>query len=369
MDILLIDDDPDARANLHDILEAEGHHVKSFGTLAEAFQRGNLSAFAVILLDRRLPDGLVDHYLPRLKRAAPKAAIIITTAYADLDGVIEALRQGAADFILKPIHPEQLKLRLDHLAKLREAEQRALQAERLAAIGQMLAVLSHESRNALHQVQLSLAALRLLVHEPPEALTQVAAAQKALNRLGQLFEDLRGYAAPMVLHRDLHDVAKIMMDVWHSLFPIHRDRSVRLNQSNDSVFCAVDRPRLEQVFRNILENALAACADPVEITWRVSAAKVAGRPGVRIVFRDNGPGLSAEQKRKVFDPFFTTKPNGTGLGMAICKRIIEAHGGEIAVASVPSQGAEFVITLPDVGPPGKNGGHRDAEIGCWPRRR
>ena len=67
---------------------------------------------------------------------------------------------------------------------------------------------------------------------------------------------------------------------------------------------------------------------------------------IRIAFRDNGPGLNAEQKQRIFDPFFTTKTKGTGLGMAIAKRIVEAHGGQIAVATDSGRGAEILITLP-----------------------
>ncbi len=184
----------------------------------------------------------------------------------------------------------------------------AEQTERLATLGQMCAVLSHESRNALNQLQLSLALLPRLVGESPEALAQAASAQRATNYLCQLFEDVRGYAAPPSLHRERHDVAAIVADAWDSLRPLYAGRSLRLNRDDGPVYCAVDRPRLERVFRNILENALAACADPVEITCRLSAARVAGRPVVQIVLSDNGPGLSAAVRRKVFTPSSQRKP-------------------------------------------------------------
>src|SRR5262249_57163421 len=95
--------------------------------------------------------------------------------------------------------------------------------------------------------------------------------------------------------------------------------------------CPVDQFRLEQVFRNILENALAACADPVVITVAAREDRLQGRPGLRVSVRDNGPGLTAEQRQRIFEPFFTTKTKGTGLGMAIAKREVEAHGGQVPV--------------------------------------
>ena len=103
MNILLVEDDHDAIANLRDILEADGHCVESAGTLTEAFRRDDLSAFAVILLDRRLPDGIADPHLSRFRDCAPDAAVVIITGYADLNGVIDAVREGAVDFIVKPL--------------------------------------------------------------------------------------------------------------------------------------------------------------------------------------------------------------------------------------------------------------------------
>jgi signal transduction histidine kinase len=362
MNVLLIDDDQDTRANLRDILEEDGHHVESFGTLADAFTQADLTAFSVILLDRRLPDGLVDQHLPRLKAAAPEAAVIIITGCADVDGAIAALRYGVADFILKPVHPELLRARLDRIVALRQAQQQAAQAERLAAIGQMFTVLSHESRNILHQLRLNLTVLSKIIREPAEALEQVAAGERAVKRLYQLFDDLRGYAAPIALNRGSYNLADILTDAWNALLPLHKGRTVRLHKSSDGVFWVVDRLRLEQVFRNLLENALAACFDPVEITWHLSAARLGGQSAIRITLRDNGPGLTTEQRRKLFDPFYTTKSNGTGLGLPICKRIIEAHGGEIAVESVLGQGTEFILTLPYLELP-REAQRKAAEIG------
>jgi signal transduction histidine kinase len=112
----------------------------------------------------------------------------------------------------------------------------------------------------------------------------------------------------------------------------------------------VDPFRLEQVFRNIFENSLAACPDPVRVVVRCQAAELDGRPAVRVSVQDNGPGLSPEQRQRIFDPFFTTKTKGTGLGMAIAERIVEAHGGTIAVGPGAGGGAEILITLPREGP-------------------
>src|SRR3954468_3927841 len=118
--ILVIEDDPDTRANLRDILELDDHRVESAGSAAEALTRDDWSSISAIILDRRLPDATADELLPRLRQASPGAAILIVTGYADLEGAISALRQGAADYILKPIEPDGLRARLKRIAEGRQ---------------------------------------------------------------------------------------------------------------------------------------------------------------------------------------------------------------------------------------------------------
>jgi signal transduction histidine kinase len=94
----------------------------------------------------------------------------------------------------------------------------------------------------------------------------------------------------------------------------------------------------------MLENSLAACADPAVIEISCDYVHLRGKPALAIHVRDNGPGLPPNVHRNVFEPFFTTKTKGTGLGMAIARRIVDAHGGQITVGNA-DKGAEFIITL------------------------
>src|SRR6516165_2649722 len=121
MRVLVVDDDPDTRANLCDILELDDYAVETAGTAAEALDRNDWPDLSAVLLDRRLPDGTAEELLPQLRRLAPDAAIMIVTGYADLQGAIAALRQGAADYILKPINPEALRASLARIAERRRA--------------------------------------------------------------------------------------------------------------------------------------------------------------------------------------------------------------------------------------------------------
>lgn len=470
--VLVVDDNADTRANLCDILELDGYAVATAGSIAETLTRAEAADFTAIILDRLLPDGKAEDVLPRLRTLAPHAEVIVVTGHSDLSSAIAAMRQGAADYILKPINTEALRagiaravdrrrlkwekerseaafrtlveaapclivivrpdrtiaylspfaeqmtgyrawqvlgkdffavflpevappaaaemrralsgdLRRDHLHQVRcqdgsrrwvvwnaealadyegaaavlavgqdittlkRAQEQALQSERLAAIGQMVTGLAHESGNALARSQACLEMLALEVEDRPEAVDLIGRIQKAQDHLRHLYEEVRGYAAPLKLERDTWDVVAICRQAWTNLAVLRQGRVANLVEPTDGVAveCRVDHFRLEQVFRNILENALAACPDPVRIEVRATPAELDGRPAVCLSVRDNGPGLTVEQKQRIFEPFYTTKTKGTGLGMAIARRIVEAHGGRIAVgASAP--GAELLITLP-----------------------
>jgi PAS domain S-box-containing protein len=473
--ILVVDDDPDTRANLCDILELDGFQIATAGSIAEALHRDKWSDYIAVLLDRRLPDGTAEDFLPRLKELAPEAAVLIVTGFADLQGAIAALRQGAADYILKPINPDALRaslrritdarklalakerseaafrtlveaapsmiviLRPDRtivyfspfaeqltgyraeevvgkdyfslflpdksvqeavgreigqvlagqpargfenpirakdgvqrwiiwnaqrladyeggpailavgqdITSVKESQERALQAGRLAAIGQMVTGLAHESGNALARSQACLEMLAMEVEDRPEAMALIGRIQKAQDHLRQLYEDVRGYAAPLKLDREVWDVSVVWRQAWDNLAVLRQGRQATFKTHSDCghLECSVDQFRLGQVFRNVFENALAACKDPVEIEVACEETMLAAQPALRIAVRDNGPGMKADVRQRIFEPFFTTKTKGTGLGMAIAKRIIDAHGGRIELGPESGRGAEIIITLP-----------------------
>src|SRR5262249_4180295 len=129
--VLVIDDDADTRSNLTDILELDEYRVQTAGTAAEALARHTWSQLDAIILDRKLPDGSAEELLPRLRRLAPQASVIIVTGYADVQGAVGALRGGAADYILKPLDPDELRARLGRIAEHRRTEQELQEQARI----------------------------------------------------------------------------------------------------------------------------------------------------------------------------------------------------------------------------------------------
>jgi signal transduction histidine kinase len=140
-------------------------------------------------------------------------------------------------------------------------------------------------------------------------------------------------------------VDEILRATWEDLAARREGRTTSLKEDAGMIDlqCEVDPFALRQVFRIIFENSLDACPDPVVVTVRYTEV-VESRPALRMALGDNGPGLTPEQRQRIFDAFFTTKMRGTGLGMTIVKRLVEAHQGGIVVGASP--GAEILITLP-----------------------
>jgi signal transduction histidine kinase len=244
----------------------------------------------------------------------------------------------------------------------RVAVDRQLQSERLAAIGQTIAGLAHESRNALQRIHSCTEMLEFEVSDRPPAMQLIRRSQQAQDDLTRLFDEVRNFAAPISLELSPCSIANVWREAWSLVQPVARGREVMFHESlpDEDLRLMVDRFRLVQVFRNLFENSLAACDGLVhiEVVCRLESAQEPQghehqadanvEEWVEIRVRDNGPGLSPRAKREVFEPFFTTKTKGTGLGMAIANRVLAAHNGSISVGQSGHPGAEFVLKLPRV---------------------
>ncbi len=180
------------------------------------------------------------------------------------------------------------------------------------------------------------------------ALSLIERLQNAQDHLHYLYEDVRGYASPIKLEKSAQSLDSIWREAWTHLETARKgkDASLREEVGQTDLRCSVDPFRVGQVFRNIFDNALSAGSPPVTIEINAAAVMLGSRTAVRISVRDNGPGIALEQRSKVFDPFYTTKAKGTGLGMAIARRIVEAHEGRIELGDAVGPGAVFLITLP-----------------------
>lgn len=231
-------------------------------------------------------------------------------------------------------------------AELQLAQQRIIQSERLAAIGQVMTGLTHESRNALQRSRACLDMLELDLEGQSEQRDLVRRTRAALLELQTLYEEVRSYAAPIILDRSHQHLDRLCLEAWNNLSEEHVAKAIKLELHDaECPACWVDKYRISQVFRNIFENALAVSPSGSKIQIGCEVCSTADSRMLQVSILDQGPGLDPNQRERIFEPFFTTKTKGTGLGMAICKRIIEAHGGRICVGN-PPMGAEIRIALP-----------------------
>jgi signal transduction histidine kinase len=231
------------------------------------------------------------------------------------------------------------------VGELQQAQERAVQSERLAAIGQMAAALAHEGRNALQRTVACLAMLEMRLYENEECRDLIRRAQKAQDDLLRLFEDVRVFSAPIKLDLQAGDLAQVWRDAWIELGPATAGGELVEEPAGAELRCTVCPFHMRQVFRNLFDNALAATKGAGRVVVR--AATVPNDDTMlRIAVCDDGPGFPPEQRRRAFEPFYTTKARGTWLGLAICKRLVEAHGGQIEVVATAEPGAQVVITLP-----------------------
>ncbi|WP_395258306.1 PAS domain S-box protein [Alienimonas sp. DA493] len=294
-----------------------------------------------------------------------------TTTYRHADGTDRVMETTGYRY-----HDHEVWLIRDVTAS-REAEKRAVQAERLAAIGQMVAGLAHESRNALQRARAGLDVLALDAGPGGErALDRVG---RALSDLTTLYEEVRQYAAPIALRREPMSLRTVWRRAWASL----ADRRaadgaaavelIEVGAKQDPAAAEVDPFRMEQVFRNLFENALDAVAEArraaagdagdagdADVEPAAGATDDDAAPGavtVEVVsgpgrgdefdvcVRDDGRGLDEAAAARVFEPFFTTKQKGTGLGMAIVGRIVDLHDARIRAERAESGGACFRLTF------------------------
>src|SRR5260370_11090611 len=371
VNILLVDDQPGKLLSYQAILGEVGENLVPAGSGREALQLLLKQEFALILLDVVMPemDGFETAALIRQRPRLVATPIIFITAYSasDLDR-LKGYQLGSVEFVSAPIVPEILRAKVMALVELyrkrfelaqanaalraeiverKRAQEQALQAERLAAIGQMVAGLAHESRNSLQQIQAVVEMLARRIPSGPEA-DLIAEIQKANDRLHHLLDAVRSYASPLKLPREVHDLPRLWQEAWAQLAPLRNGRNVCFHEDTAGLDlrCPVDPFSIEQVFRNILENALVACGDGGAIEVLCSGAELNGLGAICLRFRDSGAGLTAEQKQRIFEPFFTTKTRCTGLGMATARRIVETHRGRIAVDACPIPGTPVEILLP-----------------------
>jgi signal transduction histidine kinase len=242
------------------------------------------------------------------------------------------------------------------LEELAAAQQELVRRERLAALGELSAVVAHEVRNPLAVIANSVAALtRLAPPEPREdtAWHLLGVMGEEVTRLDHLVNGLLDFARPIEPHLFTQSLGGVVEGALEtSLRSEPNAGRVRVTRALDATLpeAPVDAQLLHLALSNLFTNALQAM--PHGGTLRVELGRgesFEATPQARLTITDSGPGIPPDVMERMFEPFYTTKAAGTGLGLAIVRRIVEAHHGRVEVHTTPGQGTTFIVQLPLAG--------------------
>jgi signal transduction histidine kinase len=218
-----------------------------------------------------------------------------------------------------------------HLARTREAEQRARVAERMAEIGAMTGGLAHEIKNPLSTIGLNAQLLAETIDELPIAeddrgrlSRRISALRREVDRLRGILSDFLQYAGQLHLEPRPTDLNTIVEELVDFFLPQAEKQGVRL--------------------RTDLGQGPLTPRELILRTHRIAERKAEPRIALHVI--DTGPGMTPETLCKIFEPYFTTKAGGSGLGLPTSRRIIEGHHGTLDVHTEPGRGTDFVLTFP-----------------------
>jgi signal transduction histidine kinase len=218
--------------------------------------------------------------------------------------------------------------------------------DQLAALGQLAAGLAHELRNPLTSIKTLVEAARGSGGENPLDDQDLQVIEEEIARLDETLQSFLDYARPPKLTRRRVDVRDVIDRTVQLVGPRAERQFVNVlsRLPDHPVEAILDPEQLRQVLLNLLLNAVDALSGGGRVT--ISLVEEAETGLIRLTVEDDGPGIREELLGRLFEPFVSTKPSGTGLGLTVCRRIIDGHGGSITAENRPEGGARFTILLP-----------------------
>jgi signal transduction histidine kinase len=235
------------------------------------------------------------------------------------------------------------------LTRLQAAQQKLVEAERMATVGRLTLKVAHEVRNPIAAIGLNAELLGDIVQDHPgaqrnEAIGLIGSIREQVSALDALTEEYLAFARFPKAQFEDDSVNDMVRAVTEFVRPLAGRQGTTVSVATDATIPAmeIDRSLLRQAVLNLIKNGLEAASQGG--TLSVTTRRL--DDSVELSVSDTGPGIAPDIGARLFEQFFTTKPQGTGLGLSITREIVEQHGGTIRWTSTPGAGATFTITLP-----------------------
>ena len=263
----------------------------------------------------------------------------------------ESLKVKTAEIMSAKVELERLNRSLENRVEartreLKSAQDELIKKERLAAIGQMASVVGHEIRNPLAVINNSIYFIKTknsaMPNPEPKVIKHIAIIESEIRQANGIIDEILGFARTRELNPKIMHVNSYLEDLTMS-FPIPPHVELVKNLAPENPVVSIDPDEMAQAVRNLMKNGIEVMPENGKLYVR---SEMVDGGMVRIDVEDTGCGMPKETADKIFAPFFTTKARGTGLGLAVVKKVADRHKGRVEVSSVVGKGTCFRLFLP-----------------------
>jgi len=349
--ILVVDDEPVIRELCEKVLRE--YRILQAGNGAEALQIFQKEHCDLILTDVMMPGGSGINLLSQVKTLDPNAVVIIMTGISQMDIVLTALREGADDFINKPINLLQLKTAVEKSLARKRLKDEVASLKRLDRFkSNFLSLISHKLRTPITAISLFLQNVDRGVYDlgDEDFRKNIKLVNDEVEYLGRLVSDLLSFSQVMEGHEGLNlepcDLYGILAEIVNES---QRKQGIETElQASPLSPLHLDRGKITFAFQQIIENAYKFTGE----TGRVSITLCSTGDTVQVVVTDTGIGIPRQELSKVFEKFYQADPDnagqvrGFGLGLFYARELVRQHGGSISIDSEPQRGSTVTVTLP-----------------------
>jgi signal transduction histidine kinase len=364
--ILVVDDEQSVATTIKAILQLDGNEVTAVTSGKEALDLLREQEFDVVLTDLRLDDLDGIEILRETQKLWPDTVSIMLTGYASLESAVTALRSGAYDYLIKPSDVDELRATVGRALERRRLRQRLVELEQLDKLKtQFLSMASHELRTPLTAVSgfMQIARRRMgrlgaatdvpqpWREEAQKADETLDMANRQAKKLARLIDELLDVSRLQQGRVEMRlaeiDLGEIVREVGERMKLLSKGHEIETKVEGTAAIVG-DRDRIEQVFENLVGNAMKYSPEngPIEVSLHLNGANAV------VSVRDHGIGIAPAEVEKIFGLFYRSPDpradhvGGLGLGLYISREIVSRHHGRLWAERNPDAGTTFHVTLP-----------------------